>query len=202
MSSDRPFWAGTGFKILIACIVLIVIPAVSFVGCGTSVYNQEVQLRNLHEANEDANKVVYNKFQKVIQEKAGVVNASVDAQERLFALIMNSKSGQGGGHLMKFIHENNPNPDQALTETSKQFKDIMVSIEGLRTEFEKVQKRSLDIERQHKDILGGFWSSKLLAAFGGDSTKLETQIVVGPETTDAFETGQDSGVDTAALFEG
>lgn len=188
-------------KILIALFLAFTVPVFTFIGCGTSYYNTEVSLRNAHEANEDANRVVYNKFVNILQEKAGVMNASVDAQKELFETIMNSKSGQGGGALVKFIHEHNPNPDAALTETSRQFTMIMNEISGLREEFARIQKKSLQIEKDHKDLVNGFFSGKMLFVFGGDRTPLETNIVTGTETEEAFSSpGAAKAVNTRELF--
>jgi len=180
----------SGLKAAIVVLILLVVPTLSFVGCGISVYNSEVSLREDHNAQEDVNRIVFEKFQKIVVEKAGVVKASVEAQKELFGLIMNSKSG-GGGSLMNFIHEHNPNPDAALTETSKQFRDIMVSIEGLREEFARAQKRSREIEANHTKLLKSFVSSQMVSLFGGDMTPLETQIITSTRTEEVFTTGID-----------
>lgn len=186
--------------VLLSLLAILVVPTIAFVGCGVYYYNEEVGLRTAHEANEDANKIVYNKFVNVISEKAGVVNASVDAQKELFAIIMNSKKGTTGT-LLNFIHQHNPNPDQALTETSAMFRDLMASIEGLREEFAKVQKKSRDIEREHTNLIGSFFPKNIfLPMFGANTEPLETQIVVGPETDDAFNGGGDKGINTRDLL--
>lgn len=189
--------------VVIGIAVAAAVVVVVLVAAATTSYNQQISLRNAHEANEDANQVVYTKFVNILQEQAGVVNASVEAQKELFALIMNSKSGQGGGAMIKFIREHNPNPDAALTETSKQFTSIMNEISGLREEFARAQKKSLQIEKDHKDLVQGFFSSRLIAMLGGDLAPLDTNIVTAPETAAAFSgEGQGKAVDTKALFGG
>lgn len=179
--------ARTTLTVFMSITMLVVIFLVS----GSNYYNQEVNLRTLHEAQEDVNKIIFEKFQKTIVEKAGVVQASVDAQKELFKMIMDSKSGKEGGTLAKFIQEHNPNPDQALTETSQQFKDIMISIEGLRQEFSNAQERSRDIEREHKRLISGFWTSKILPIFGANMEPLKTQIITSTNTENVFTTGRD-----------
>ncbi len=189
-----------GALITVAVLLVAVgLGAAVYWGYGISCYNEEVQLRNEHEANEKANQVVYTKFTRTVIEKCGVQNASVQAQKDLFAIVMNSKSGVSGA-LANFISQHNPNPDVALSETGAGFRSIMASIEGLREEFARVQKRSLAIEQTHKDLLGGYISGGMVRRFGGNMEPLVTQIIKSPEATRAFATGVDEGVDMGALF--
>ena len=180
----------TNSKMIFAIISSAIFIAVVFVISGASYYNREVNLRTLHGAQEDVNRIIFEKFQKTIVEKAGVVQASVEAQKELFSMIMGSKSGKGEA-LVKFVQEHNPNPDQALTETSQQFRDIMVSIEGLRGEFSNAQIKSRDIEREHAGLINGFWSRKMLVLFGANIEPLKTRIITSTDTEDVFATGKD-----------
>lgn len=167
---------------------------IMFFGVGISTYNSEVSLRNQHEAIQKNNQVLFSKFVSIVTEKAGVVVANKEAQKELFNVIMSSKTGNTGGVLAQFIQQHNPNPDQALVETSKQFADLSSSIEGLRNEFASGQTIALQVEKDHNDLLKGFVSSKVLTLFGGNKTPLKTQLVVTSDTSEAFSTGVDTGL--------
>ena len=184
----KPYYQRPGWWVMISGAllgVIVIICGIVFVAGIPGVYDEAIQYRNLHEANEGANKVVYNKFLTVLTTKGKITTASVEAQQDLFATVMNSKQ-KSAGALLNFLHEHNPNPDQALTKTSELFKDMMASVEGLREEFARVQKKSLDIEREHKNLIQGFWTSMQLSWTSADMTPLETQIVTAPETEEAF----------------
>jgi hypothetical protein len=161
------------------------------VGC----FNREVALRNEHKAQGDVNQVVYDKFHKTITEQAGVVMASQTSIKELFKIIMESKSGKASGSLVNFVREHNPNPDRSLLENGQKFTKLMASIAGLREEFARAQKRSLDIEREHNNLIKGYWSRSAIVKFGGDVTPLETQLVTSDRTEGAFATGKDEALD-------
>ncbi|WP_254556859.1 hypothetical protein, partial [Salmonella enterica] len=59
---------------------------------------------------------------------------------------MSERYDANDGSLMKWITEANPQFDASL------YKNIMQSVEVLRTEFQKNQERMLDIVREHRDL--------------------------------------------------
>jgi hypothetical protein len=182
--------------VAIFLVVAAVLSGGAYYLYGVSCFNSEVALRNEHKAQGDVNQVVYDKFHKTITEQAGVVMASQDSIKELFKIIMDSKSGKAGaGKLVSFIREHNPNPDKALVENGLKFTKLMASIAGLREEFARAQKRSLEIERNHNDLIKGYWSRKMIINFGGDVTPLETQLVTSERTEGAFATGKDEALD-------
>lgn len=176
---------GTAGKI--AVVALIVVVSLGIIGgcVGIGINNKEIRLRNTANAQQENLKVVYDKTWKVIQQQAQVSDKYAEDFKKIYIPLMEKRYGSGGGGLMKWIQERNPEFTPAL------YTKLMNSIEGLRGEFANEQKKLLDIKRQHDDMRLTFPSSLIC----GGRPELDIQLVTSARTSKAFETGEENEVD-------
>ncbi len=165
-------------------IVLIIVAAfiAIIVGMYFSYNNKEVSLRNQSDAQIGKIEGVYDKMWKVIQQKAQVTSEYKDAFKEIYPeLIAGRYSGES---MMKWIQESNPEFDASL------YKDLMQSIEILRTEFQHAQEKELDIIREHKNLCStypGKW-------FVSKKEPIEYTIISSTKSKETMETGLDDDI--------
>ena len=168
-------------------IALIIIAAFILLVVGLYFYynNLEVRLRNEAEAQRSKIEGVYDKMWKVIQQKAEVASEYKKAFEEIYPRLIEGRySGEGNNGLMKWIQEHNPEFDTSL------YRDLMQSIEALRTEFQKAQERMLDIIREHKNLLQVIPAKWFLAG----RQPIEYTLVSSTKSKEVMETGLDEDV--------
>ena len=171
--------------ILISALVIAIISAVSIISCYFSYNNSEIRLRAQAEAQRGKIEGVHDKMWKVISQKAQITTEYKDAFAKIYPDIISGRySGNGDGSLMKWVTEQNPNFDTSL------YKDLMQSIEILRTEFQKAQERMLDIIREHTTLCTtypGRW-------FISNTATIEYTIISSTKSKTVVETGIDDDV--------
>lgn len=171
--------------ILISALVIAIISAVSIISCYFSYNNSEIRLRAESEAQRGKIEGVHDKMWKVISQKAQITTEYKDAFAKIYPDIISGRySGNGDGSLMKWVTEQNPNFDTSL------YKDLMQSIEILRTEFQKSQERMLDIIREHTTLCTtypGRW-------FITNTATIEYTIISSTKSKTVVETGIDDDV--------
>jgi hypothetical protein len=168
----KPFWI-----VLAVVFVLVAVLGVSWM----SAVNREASLRNRFVAKQKANEASFDAMWKIIQQKGGVADKYKDGFKEVFKEIINGRYKDGGGSLVKMIHEANPAFDASL------YNGISASIEGERRRFLRDQELLLDIKREHDDVRTRF-PSRLFV--GGDAP-LEPTIVTSQKTSDAFRDGRE-----------
>ena len=178
MNKSIAVWSTVGVIVFFGIIVFMI-------GIGYS--NSEIELRAQSEAQQKANEAVKDKTWKVVKQKAGVLDKYAGDFQKAFNGIM-AERYQGetqGAPMFKWIQEHQPNYSVEL------YKDLADAIEANQTEFLNVQKRLIDIKREHMVLLKTF-PSKLVV--GGRDT-LEIIIVTSTTTKKVFETGVDDDVE-------
>ena len=172
--------------ILISLAVILLIGIGVYAGCYFSYNNKEITLRTQAEAQRGKVEGVHDKMWKVLQQKAQVSNEYKDAFTEIYPAIMEGRySGNGDGSLMKWVTEQNPNFDVSL------YKDLMQSIEVLRTEFQKNQERMLDLIREHSTLCNTYparWFIK-------NTEAIQYTIVSSSKSKVVMDTGLDDDVD-------
>lgn len=167
------------FTTIFVCGLLIV------GGCYFSYNNKEIALRAKAEAQIGKIEGVHDKMWKVIQQKAQVTTEYKDAFADIYPDIISGRySGEGDGSLMKWVTEQNPNFDTSL------YKDLMQSIEILRTEFQRNQETMLDIIREHKTLCTtypGRW-------FISNTMEIEYTVISSTKSKVVMDTGIDDDV--------
>jgi len=168
-------WIGLGVIVLIILITF-------FMGMGYK--NEEVSLRNQAVAQQEANKVVYDKVWKVISQKAQIADKYQGSFKEIYGSIMDSRY-QGEAKqapLFKFVAEHNPN------FSTKLYEDLSDAIESNGAEFARVQNRLIDIKREHDNLRMKFPSS----VFVGERPELKIDIVTSGKTKETFVTGEEN----------
>lgn len=170
--------------ITIALIAIIGIFAITGISMYFSYNNEEVALRNEAEAQRGKIEGCHDKMWKVISQKAQISNEYKNSFDSIYTHIITGRYDKGDGSLMKWITESNPQFDSSL------YKDIMQSVEILRTEFQKSQERMLDIQREHKTLCERYPSKFFIS----NKTPIEYTVVSSTRSKDVMETGMDDDV--------
>lgn len=171
--------------ILIALFVILGCGICTVVGAYFTYNNQEITLRAQAEAQRGKIEGVHDKMWKVIQQKAQVSNEYKNAFAEIYPAIMEGRySGDGDGSLMKWVTEQNPNFDTSL------YKDLMQSIEVLRSEFQRAQETMLDCIREHSTLCStypGRW-------FISNTSEIEYTVISSTKSKVVMDTGIDDDV--------
>jgi uncharacterized protein YneF (UPF0154 family) len=170
-------WVVTGVVAFIAIFII---------GMWISTSNQEIGLRNQATAQQEANKAIFDKVWKVIQQKAQVADQSADKFKEIYTSIMKERyeGDQKQAPLFKWIQEQNPTFDISI------YKEISDAVESNRAEFLTGQKRLIDIKRVHDDLRLKFPGSIVV----GSRPALDIQIVTSEKTQAAFDTKREDDV--------
>ena len=171
--------------ILISIISIIVCAVITIAGCYFSYNNKEITLRTQAEAQYDKIEGVHDKMWKVLQQKAQVSNEYKNAFADIYPQIISGRySGNGDGSLMKWVTEQNPNFDTSL------YQDLMMSIEILRSEFQRNQETMIDIVREHKTLCTtypGKW-------FITNTQSIEYEVISSTKSKNVMETKVDDDI--------
>ena len=146
--------------------------------------NREISLRNQSNAQIGKIEGVYDKMWKVIQQKAKVTSEYKEAFKEIYPELISGRYSEGE-ELMKWIQEDNPDFDASL------YKDLMQSIEILRTEFQHAQERELDIIREHNNLRQKFPGS----LFVGNREEINYTIISSTQTKTIMTTGLDDDIE-------
>lgn len=168
--------------IIIGAIFVVCI--ISMVSSYMSYNNKEISLRATAEAQRGKVEGVHDKMFKVIAQKAQISQEYAASFDSIYSHIIGGRYEQGDGTLMKWITEANPQFDASL------YKDIMQSVEILRTEFQKNQERMIDIIREHTTLCNtypGVW-------FISNKTPIEYTIVSSTRSKMVMDTGLDDDI--------
>jgi len=165
-------------------LITLLIVGGALVAWGVGVSNTEKKLRNKIEAQQESTEIFYTKLWEILKSKAGVTNEYAEQFKEIQFGIMEGRYSTGG-EMMKWIQEANPEFDASL------YKDLMNSIEGERNGFFVEQKKLLDMNKQHKDMLVTFPKKVILK----NREVIEIVILKNAITKEAFETGTDQSPD-------
>ena len=171
--------------ILISVIVIIAIVTLSGVGMYFSYNNEEVALRTQAEAQRGKVEGVYDAMWKIISQKAQVSSEYKNAFAEIYPDIIAGRYSDGGGSLMKWIQESNPQFDTSL------YKDLMQSIEVQRIAFQKSQERMLDIIREHSTLCATYPSKWFIS----NTSPIDYTVISSSRSKMTMETGIDDDVD-------
>jgi len=171
-------------KIIGIFFITVLIVGGALVAWGVGVSNTEKKLRNKIEAQQESAEIFYTKLWEILKSKAGVTSEYAEQFKEIQFGIMEGRYSTGG-EMMKWIQEANPEFDASL------YKDLMNSIEGERNGFFVEQKKLLDMNKQHKDMLVTFPKKVILK----NRENIEIVVLKNAATKEAFETGTDDSPD-------
>jgi hypothetical protein len=182
MSQNKmPGWV---IPTVIAGVFLVVVMMVFFSAVG--IKNRAVELRTQFSAQESANKTVYDEMWKVLSQQAQVSQQYAEDFSKTYTKLMGARY-EGKDPLFSFIKESNPNFSPEM------YKGLSQSIEAQRSKFTRVQKKMVDIKREHDNMRLKFPSSFFMNMYG--EKELELKLVLSTRTEEVFETGKDDNVD-------
>jgi hypothetical protein len=164
-------------------VIIVAVLSLSWI----SYSNKDIDLRNQAKAQQQANQVIYDKVWKILQQKAGILDKYAGDFKEIFKGIMNERY-QGdakGAPLFKWITESNPNFSVEM------YKDLSDAVEAQRSEFAMVQKRLIDIKREHDNLRQKFPGNLFIGGRG----ELKIDIVTSTKTEKTFQTGKEDDVD-------
>lgn len=150
--------------------------------------DKEIKLRNQVSALQETNKTHFDKMWKILKTQAGVLDKYKDDFKEIWVPLIEGRYTQGGGKMMQWVQERNPNFDSGM------YKTLMVSIEAQRESFFQAQKKILDVKREHDDLRKATISGWILSRFG-DNSEIVVQIITSGNTKEAFTTGEENDVD-------
>jgi hypothetical protein len=169
-----------GWVIAGVVALLILIVAITFIGYS----NDEVKLRNLATARQEANKNTFDKVWKTISQVAQVSEQYKESFKDVFLQSMDKRYAGDKDVVMKWVQEQNPNLSTRLYE---QLND---AIQANRAEFARVQNELIDIKREH-DNLRKQWPSSMVV---GKRDSLTIVIVTSAKTKAIFGQGEENDV--------
>lgn len=169
---------------LFAAIAAVAILGIVCVAMFFSYNNKEVSLRKEAEAQEKKIEAVYDKMWKVVSQKAQVSSEYKDSFHEVYRDIIGGRYDNEEGSLMKWITESNPQFDAGI------YKDLMNSIDVLRSEFTTNQARMLDIIREHETLLNTYPSKW----FVSDKSKIEYEVISSVISKEVMQTRSDDDI--------
>jgi len=175
-------------KVGVIVVIATILIAALVVGLmWVSYSNREIELRQQAEAQQKSNEVIYTKVWTVIKQKAQVTDKFATDFKEIYTGLMSGRydADKGSNPTFKWISEHNP------SFSVEMYKSLADSIEGLRTEFARVQNRLVDIKREH-DVLRLSFPSKL---FVGSRTELEISIVTSAKTKEVFALEEENDIE-------
>ena len=175
-------------KKLIITIVLVAVLAViglSWWGTYYSANSREISKRNLAEAEIEKVEIIHDQVFKTISQNAQVTMKYTESFEKIFIGIMEGRYDNGGGEMMKWIQENNPNFNDSM------FRDLMDDIKVLREKFADQQIKVEDVIREHKTLCEDPWWSMFIK----NKTPIEYEVISSAVTKKVIETREDNDID-------
>lgn len=167
--------------ISLSVIAVLLITGVTIFQTYRSTFDKNVELKNSFKAQKGVIAGNFDKMWKVLRDQAKVTDKSAQAFKDIYVPMIEGRYSKGDGSLMKWVTEQNPQFDQSM------YKDLMQSIEALRSEFETEQKKILAIIEQHDNLRNRFWSRIFL----GDEPALEYLMITSTQTQEVIRTGND-----------
>lgn len=164
-------------------IILAFTIIVGLAAIGTAMYvtfnNKDVSLKNAVTAKLDERSAHFTKMWNVIKQKANISDEYAKQFKEIYPELIAGRYNNGGGEMMQWIVEHNPNFDSSL------YKDLMRSVEAERASFFVTQQHLIDIDREHANLhekIPSKW-------FTDTSNRVSFKIIENQQARDATATG-------------
>lgn len=146
--------------------------------------NREIDLSTQITAQNKVIENYYDKMWKILKQKAGITEKYRDSFKDIYVGIMKGRYSDGGGEMMKWIQESNPQFDASL------YKDLMNSVEVERTGFYNAQNRLIDMSREHTNLL-----RKAPSRWFIDAQPIPIRIITSDQTESVIKSGKDNNIE-------
>ena len=144
-----------GKIIALVSIVILAICGWSLFSDYRTVYDKNVHLHSDYTAQNQVIEEVHWNMVSTIKMKAHIADQYADKIKEIFVPIIEGRYSKGDGSLMKWVQEQNP------SFTPDLYKDLMESVEALRTDFLNAQLKMTAIIQQHNNLRNEFWAHML-----------------------------------------
>lgn len=161
-------------------VILVAVFGVMYV----STSNTEIKTVNLFTAQQTTCEAYFDKMWKVLQQQASVADQYKDAFKEIYPSLIEGRYSNGGGQMMQWIQEHNPEFDPSL------YGKLMNSIEAQREGFFNEQKKLISINNQHRNLLELFPSSM----FVGSRDTLKLVVITSIKTKAVYESGEENDI--------
>ena len=165
----------------------ILIAAVVGIGVIIAYYTYDssyITLNNQFEAQDKDNRLIYDEVWKVVQQQAGVSSEYATNFKDIYVQMMDARYANGGV-AMKWIQEQNPTFSQDM------YMKLMNTIESERLKFTNVQRKSVAIQQEIKNLVQlapSRW-------FVGSRPIPELKLVTSTKTEQVFSTGKEDDIE-------
>lgn len=150
-----------------------------------SINNTVARQCNLFDAQIQVVEGFHDKMWKTIREKCGLLDKQKEAFKDVYIPLIQGRYSQGSGKMMMWIKEQNPQFDQST------FKDVMVSVESLRTGFFKKQQMVIATVQEYKNVRDQ-WPSSMFCPSNERTRKMEAfEPITSSKSKAVMEAGKD-----------
>ena len=148
--------------------------------------NQEIELRNLVQAQVDTRDANFDKAWKVIKQQANLTEKYANDFKEIYKEIIAGRYGENGSQAAwSWIQEQNPNIDPSV------YTKVQATIESQREQFFYEQKKLISYDMNHKNLRLKFPGS----IFVGNRPDVEFNIITSDFTEQASSTGTENDVE-------
>ena len=131
-------------------IGLILIASLTLFLWSESVKNTYIDLSNQYTKQSTRIETFHDTMWKTIKQSTNVTDKAKESFKEMYVPLMEGRYSHGGGQMMQWIKENNPQFDFSL------FKHLMVQIESLRKQFFNEQDMMQAIVKEGNDLITKF----------------------------------------------
>jgi hypothetical protein len=171
--------------IIIALLAAVLVGSLTYMGMYFKYQNRGVELTELINAQVHSNEAFHDKMWKILKQKAGVTDKYAKDFKEIYSGIMEGRYSHGGGQMMQWVKERNPNFDSSM------YKDLMRSIEIERNGFFTEQKKLIAYHQEYNNLRRKIPSKWFMDGFD----EIELKIVTSTKSKRAFESGKDDDVE-------
>jgi hypothetical protein len=121
-----------------------------------SVKNRYIDINNQYTKQQNRIETFHDTMWKTIKQSTNVTDKAKESFKEMYIPLMEGRYSHGGGQMMQWIKENNPQFDFSL------FKHLMVQIESLRKQFFNEQDMMQAIVKEGNDLIEKFPTNYVL----------------------------------------
>lgn len=169
---------------------IIAIPLLILISATSSLYNQEVKVRNLFKAKMTVRTAFFDNMWKTISGVKDVAVKNDESFQRNVEIIMSNRQ-DAPDLVMKWIKESNPNAN--YEQVAAGYRNLSRVIEAKRSEFTNLEKEITSVVNVHDDLISVFPSGVILKTFFGVKP-IEYKPITSDRTDEVMRTGKDNNV--------
>lgn len=171
--------------ITLSVVVIAVVLVIMFFSMSISYSNREAKLVNQFNMEMKNREATFDNMFKDISQIAQIAEEYKESFKDIYVHITSERYDKDDGVVMKWIQESNPQFDTKLYDR------LANTIEVRRQEFLLVQRKLMDIENQHNNMLDVFPSSLFLSG----KQRLDYQVISSTHAKKVMETGVDDDIE-------